>query len=90
MRSVIETTETRHHAVQQAGHPTPKPVGLMERLIGRCPPGVIADPFAGSGATLLAARNLGREVIAVEIEEKYCEGMALRLSQQVFDLGGLE
>jgi len=90
MRSVISTEEHRPMAVKDAGHPTPKPVGLMERLIGRCPPGVIADPFAGSGATLLAARNLGRKVIAVEIEEKYCEGMALRLSQQVFDLGGLE
>jgi DNA modification methylase len=90
MRSVISTEEHRAMAVRDAGHPTPKPVGLMEKLIERCPPGVIADPFAGSGATLLAARNLGRKVIAVEIEEKYCEGMALRLSQQVFDLGGLE
>ena len=87
MRSVIETSEERGRAVANAGHPTPKPIGLMELLINRCPPGVIADPFAGSGATLLAARNLGRKVIAVEIEEKYCEGMALRLSQQVFDLG---
>lgn len=77
-------------AVRDAGHPTPKPVGLMEKLIERCAPGVIADPFAGSGATLLAGRNLGRKVIAVELEEKYCEGMALRLSQQVFDFGGLE
>jgi site-specific DNA-methyltransferase (adenine-specific) len=69
-------------------HPTPKPVGLMEQLIAKTQ-GVVADPFAGSGATLMAARNLGRKVIGVEMEEKYCEIIANRLSQEAFDFGGL-
>ena len=84
LRSVITTREHRPTAVSNSGHPTPKPIGLMETLIDRCPPGVIADPFAGSGATLLAARNLGRKVIGVELEEKYCDLMAKQLSQQTF------
>jgi DNA modification methylase len=85
MRSVIETRESRATEVSRIGHPTPKPIGLMETLIERCPAGAVADPFAGSGATLIAARNLGRKAIGVELEEKYCEIIATRLSQQAFN-----
>ena len=65
------------------GHPTPKPVGLMEQLLECAPPGLVADPFAGSGATLLAARCLGRSAVGVELVERYAEGIARRLQQEV-------
>ena len=85
-QNVLVTRDRRdgaHGEVAKIGHPTPKPVSLMGRLIAKCPPGVIADPFAGAGATLLAAKINGRHAIGVEIDERYAEIAARRLSQDV-------
>jgi DNA modification methylase len=63
-------------------HPTQKPLNLMQWCIGFLPAGDIVDPFAGSGTTLLAAKNLGRRAVGIEVSEKYCEIAAERCRQE--------
>jgi len=67
------------------GHPTQKPLNMIcEHVAAIVSPGGIAlDPFAGSGTTGRACKDLGRRCIQIEIEERYCEIAARRLEQEV-------
>jgi hypothetical protein len=70
----------------RAGHPCPKPVALMQRLILKCRADFVIDPFMGSGTTLRAAKDTGRRAIGVELNERFCEVAAQRLGQEVLAL----
>ena len=69
-------------------HPTQKPVPLLMWCISLAGDvKTILDPFAGSGTTGRAAKDLGRKATLVEREERYCEIAAKRMAQEVLDFG---
>lgn len=63
-------------------HPAPFPEGLPARAIETTGPGLVIDPFAGSGTTLVAAKAAGVRAIGIEKSERYCEMAVKRLAQE--------
>jgi site-specific DNA-methyltransferase (adenine-specific) len=63
-------------------HPTQKPLSVLLPLVETfCPPGgLVLDPFAGSGSTLVAARMLGRRYLGIELDPAYCAIARRRLA----------
>lgn len=68
----------------QMRHPHEKPVKILKSIL-MLSNGKVLDPFCGSGTTLRAAKDLGREAIGIEIEEKYCEMSAKLLKQEALE-----
>ena len=82
--------EKRRIGVQANLHPTEKPIRILRQMIesSSCLGELVLDPFAGSGSTLIAAVVEGRRAIGIELEERYCETAAKRLTEVTahFDL----
>lgn len=80
-RALLTVLEAR--GIRGGIHPTEKPTGILEPLIAYgCPPGgLVLDPFAGSGSTLVAARSTGRQAVGIELREEQCEATVKRLAQ---------
>ena len=80
---------TRSAVLQTTGlpyatdHPHAKPVALLRELMALMPEGAVIDPFMGGGSTLVAARDMHRQSIGIEVEEQYCELAATRLAQGI-------
>jgi len=74
----------------RGAHPAPFPTEVPRRCIrlSTWPGETVLDPFAGSGTTLTAARDLGRRAVGIERSERYCELAARRLAQGALDFGG--
>lgn len=75
---------------QGSGHPTQKPLPMVSSLVRQfsAEGEVVFDPFAGTGTTLRAAKDEGRRAVGVELDERYCEIAAKRLTQDTL-FGGV-
>lgn len=82
--NVIEATFMKNEG---GLHPTQKPVLLMQSLIELTtrPGQIVLDPFAGSGSTLVAAKNLGRAYIGIEEKDEYIDVCNKRLEPNLLD-----
>jgi len=92
IENIIRHIPRIHPGLQSShDHPTSKPVALINWFmrLHTAPGHLVLDPFMGGGPTMLAAASNGCRAIGIEIEERYCELTARRLSQGVFDFEAL-
>lgn len=81
-------TIIRNETSESNGHPCPKPIDFWRMLLlrGSCKESdLVLDPFCGSGTTLIAAKQLGRKAIGIELDKTYCDIAIQRLSQTTLD-----
>lgn len=68
-------------------HPAPFPVDLIERIISSSTGQVVLDPFMGSGTTAIAAHNLGRDYVGIEVSPEYCKMANERIKRHKATVG---
>ena len=76
------------HSKERIGYPTQKPLALLERIIGASsnPGDVMLDPFCGCATACVAAEQLGRRWIGIDISPKAVELVNMRLRQSMGNL----
>ena len=81
-----EVNQIKNVGKEKTSHPCQIPLEVMRRVLSITDSETFIDPFAGSGTTGRAAKDLGRKAILIERNEQYCEIAAKRLSQEVLPL----
>lgn len=84
-RDVFEVPTLTNGMREKTSHPTQKPLELVRRLVGAAtrPDGLVVDPFAGSGTTLVACEALGRRWLGCELDAGFQRLIVDRLSTPI-------
>jgi site-specific DNA-methyltransferase (adenine-specific) len=79
--SILRVPSLKGNSKEKCGHPSQKPVALIEKLIACAtdPGDLVLDPFLGSGTTAVAAESLGRRWIGIEVDPRYVSVARKRL-----------
>ena len=79
--------QVKNVSAEKTAHPCPVPLALMARIIQVTPyDGPVIDPFAGSGTTLRAAKDLGIRAVGYELDERWLPVAAARMAQETLGL----
>lgn len=73
--------QVKNISSEKTEHPCQIPLQVMKNIVTTTPSDIFIDPFLGSGTTAVAAKELGRRFIGVEISETYCQIAVKRLKQ---------
>jgi DNA modification methylase len=86
--TVWRASRVFHNHPENIGHETQKPEAIIAKMIriSSRSGDLVLDPTCGSGTTLYAAKQLGRRAIGIEVNERDCEKVARRLSQDMLPL----
>lgn len=80
---IMDIPTINNMAKERSGYPTQKPLALLEQLVAAHsnPGDWVLDPFCGSGTTIVAARNLGRNAVGIDIGDQAVKTARERLGQ---------
>ena len=89
IRERCKSSVWKYPTEKYKGHPTPKPIELMERLIQASsqPEDIVFDPCMGSGSVGIAAKRTRRNFIGVELDEKYYKITQDRIDKAIRGIG---
>ena len=81
--NILRVPSLKGSSKEKIGHPSQKPIALIEQLIlsGSRKGDAVLDPFLGSGTTAAAAEELGRKWMGIELNADYCEITKRRLAR---------